>query len=66
MTPGGEAPAGSPRSPRSRSGPLAVLGIILFALAFAVGGYFAVKAITAGRGGPGGEQPGGEAPAAKG
>jgi hypothetical protein len=65
VTPGGAAAAGGPRSPRSRSGRLTVLAIILFALAFAVGGYFAVKALTAGRGAPPGALPGGEAAAAK-
>jgi hypothetical protein len=37
-------------APRGRGGRLAVIAIILFALAFAVGGFLAVKAITAGRG----------------
>ena len=63
MTPSGER-EGAPPLPRSRTGKLAVIAIIVFALAFAVGGFFAVKAITAGRGAQGPGPPSGEAPKA--
>lgn len=65
MTPHDAAATGGGLPP-SRSGRLAVLAIVVFALAFAVGGFFAVKAITAGRGAQGGQRPGVEAPAAEG
>ena len=67
MTPQEEtALDGRPRLPPGRNGKLAVIAIIIFALAFAVGGFFAVKAITAGRGPRGGQGPGVDSPPAEG